>query len=79
LAAAGARLAGTLRPGQARIAVLASLLAARGTTGTADSGAGVPGGAAEAARAGEILDRVLRATPQALPVSELYLVDGVGN
>jgi L-asparaginase len=67
LAAAGARLAGTLRPGQARIAVLASLLAA---------------GAGGAARAGELLDEVLRATPQALPVTErsdLYLVDGVGK
>jgi L-asparaginase len=63
LLAAGARLAGTLRPGQARIAVLASLLAA-------GAGGGEPD---------EVLREVLAAAPQALPVSDLYLVDGVGQ
>lgn len=86
LEAAGARLTGTLRPGQARIAVLASLLAARGASAIdgpgATDGAGAAGArtdAGAAARAGEILDCVLRAAPQALPASDLYLVDGVGK
>jgi L-asparaginase len=62
LLAAGARLAGSLRPAQARIALLAALLA---TPGGEDPGA--------------TLDQVLRAAPQALRTSELYLVDGVGH
>ncbi|MEW1864308.1 asparaginase [Streptomyces sp. NPDC088194] len=62
LVAAGARLAGSLRPAQARIAVLAALLATP-----------------EGEDAGQTLDAILRAAPQALRASELYLVDGVGH
>ncbi|MFC4035433.1 asparaginase [Streptomyces polygonati] len=62
LVAAGALLAGTLRPGQARIAILAALLA---------------GGGPEAAES--TLRRILDSTPQALPPSELYLVERVGK
>jgi L-asparaginase len=68
LVAAGAELAGTLRPAQARIAVLASLLAAVG-----------PDGSLPATGPADVLRRVLRAEPQALPASELYLADGVGH
>jgi L-asparaginase len=66
LVAAGAELAGTLRPAQARIAVLAALLSAAGPDGAAAGPAAV-------------LHDVLLAEPQALPVSELYLADGVGH
>jgi L-asparaginase len=71
LVAAGARLAGTLRAGQTRIAVLAALLAAAASR-TAD-------GTQEAEDAGEVLRRVLANTPQSLPTSEPYVVDGVGQ
>jgi L-asparaginase len=64
LAAAGAVLTGTLKPGQARIAVLASLLAGQDTR-DADADAG--------------LRRLLDAAPKAAPASDLYLVDGVGH
>jgi L-asparaginase len=60
--AAGAQLAGTLRPGQARIAVLAALLAAEDPTAAAAA-----------------LRRILGTAPQALPASELYLVERVGK
>ncbi|MEV6011863.1 asparaginase [Streptomyces sp. NPDC051976] len=66
LVAAGALLAGTLRPGQARIALLATLLATRASGSGSDDAAAV-------------LRRVLEAAPQAIPASELYLVDGVGK
>lgn len=62
LVAAGAQLAGTLRPGQARIAVLAALLAAEDPTAAAAA-----------------LRRILGTAPQALPASELYLVERVGK
>ncbi|WP_327291093.1 asparaginase [Streptomyces sp. NBC_01198] len=67
LAAAGALLTGTLKPGQARIAVLAALLAGR------DAPAG------EDREAGARLRRILDTTPKAASASELYLVDGVGH
>lgn len=96
LVAAGGLLAGTLRAGQTRIAVLATLLAARsadaagqrgenradsrahsrqddGSTGDREDGAGSPAGA------NGTLRRILEAVPQAVPASELYLVDGVGK
>lgn len=68
LVAAGALLTGTLRSGQARIAVLAALLAA---------GSGTDGAGLERADAAETLRRILAAPAQSLPASELYLVDGV--
>jgi L-asparaginase len=73
LVAAGGLLAGTLRPGQARIAVLATLLS-QTSPAVRDRD---PGAAAVAATA--TLRRVLEAAPQALPASDLYLVDGVGK
>jgi L-asparaginase len=66
LVAAGALLAGALKPGQARIAVLAALLAARGPA------AGGPD-------AGTLLRAVLEPAPPARQTSDLYLVDGVGH
>lgn len=68
LVAAGALLTGTLRSGQARIAVLAALLAA---------GSGTDAAGLERADAAETLRRILAAQAQSLPASELYLVDGV--
>lgn len=65
LAAAGAWLTGSLRPAQARIAVLASLLAA---------GPGTDGG-----KAAELLQGILDPAPQPRSASDLYLVDGVGH
>ncbi|NUS16022.1 MAG: hypothetical protein HOY69_32255, partial [Streptomyces sp.] len=66
LAAAGALLTGTLKPGQARIAVLAALLAAGGPDRETD--------------AGTLLRAVLDpAAVRARPASDLYLVDGVGH
>ncbi|MBM9508351.1 asparaginase [Actinacidiphila acididurans] len=78
LVAAGAQLAGALRPGQARIAVLASLLAADALSGAA---AGSDAEDAEDADtdAEAVLRQVLGTPGQALPASELYLVDGVGH
>lgn len=80
LAAAGALLAGTLRPGQARIAVLAALLAAADPAvgGAADSSSAADLDGA-AGRAATILRGILETAPQALPASELYLVDRVGK
>ncbi|WP_078901026.1 asparaginase [Actinacidiphila yeochonensis] len=83
LVAAGAELAGTLRPAQARVAVLAALLAAGDTKGAdganrAEGGGGTPG-AADGNGPAEVLRQVLRAEPQSLPASELYLADGVGH
>lgn len=90
LVAGGAQLAGTLRPGQARIAVLAALLSA--TTPAAapasrDASAADAGGAPVPAPvpvpdpvvARHALERILAAAPQNLPASELYLVDRVGK
>jgi L-asparaginase len=65
LAAAGARLTGALKPAQARIAVLAALLAAGPGT---DSG-----------KAAELLQGILDPAPRPRPTSDLYLVDGVGH
>jgi L-asparaginase len=97
LVAAGAQLTGTLRAGQARIALLATLLAesgaAAGTGALPASGPltvtdGLAGAAGDVLRdavreaaqdPADILRRVLEAAPQALPASELYLVDGVGQ
>lgn len=69
LVAAGALLAGTLKSGQARIAVLAALLAAQAPGQT-------PG---DELTADAALRRILETAPQALRTSELYLVDGVGQ
>jgi L-asparaginase len=90
LVAGGAQLAGTLRPGQTRIAVLAALLSA--TTPAAapasrDASAADAGGAPVPAPvpvpdpvvARHALERILAAAPQNLPASELYLVDRVGK
>ncbi|MFI0939061.1 asparaginase [Streptomyces sp. NPDC021020] len=69
LAAAGALLTGPLKPGQARIAVLAALLAAGG-----------PDRGPDDADAGTLLRALL--APAAAPqraASDLYLVDGVGH
>ncbi|HEY3478587.1 MAG TPA: hypothetical protein VGL02_06755, partial [Streptomyces sp.] len=94
LVAAGALLAGTLRPGQARIALLASLLATGATPaaraavpaaaagaalGTAEAAGAAPGATGAGDAASVVLRRVLEAAPQAIPASELYLVDGVGK
>jgi L-asparaginase len=65
LVAAGARLAGALKPGQARIAVRAALLAA--------------GPGADGSAVGALLAGILDPAAQPRPASDLYLVDGVGH
>jgi L-asparaginase len=68
LAAAGALLTGSLKPGQARIAVLAALLAAGG-----------PDRGPDDADAGTLLRGLLAPAAAQRPASDLYLVDGVGH
>ncbi|MFH8728870.1 asparaginase [Streptomyces termitum] len=74
LVAAGALLTGTLRAGQARIAVLAALLAETGTGAEAGSGAGGASAPAdEAARRTALLRRLLDAGPrpeEAVPAAD---------
>jgi len=82
LVAAGAQLAGTLRPAQTRIALLATLLSAdsqsESRSGAQSSGSRTvsePDSVPEPART--TLHRVLDPAPPVPAASELYLADGV--
>ncbi|MFJ2631262.1 asparaginase [Streptomyces sp. NPDC087422] len=79
LVAAGGLLAGTLRPGQTRIAVLATLLSLTSPSSDLSRLPSEQDGRSGTGTATAALRRILEAAPQALPASELYLVDGVGK